>query len=317
MLDLQPGIDLEKPERLPVEQELHGAGGDIPEGTGGNERGGSEAGPQRLVHRRGGRLLDDLLMAALDGAFALEEVHHVTVAVAQDLDLDVTGRGQPAFQENGIAPESAERLPPGRGEGLLEIGRLGHDPHPAPAPAVGALHEHRITDLAGDFRDIDLGPDLDRRQGGHSGRAHRLLGGELVPHDLDDRRRRTHPETSRGLDRASERGIFGEKAVARMDRIGAGALACRQVPLDIQIRLGRRPAAERDRPIGLGDEGGAGVGVSIDRDRLDPHRVGGPEDPARDLAPVRDEKPADGPAATGLLSYLLLYIRHVPNSFVP
>src|SRR5438094_350649 len=37
-----------------------------------------------------GRLLDEFLVAALQRAVAVAEVHHIAVAVAQDLHLDVT-----------------------------------------------------------------------------------------------------------------------------------------------------------------------------------------------------------------------------------
>jgi len=38
-----------------------------------------------------GGLLDELLVAALDRALALAEVHHVALAVGHHLDLDVAG----------------------------------------------------------------------------------------------------------------------------------------------------------------------------------------------------------------------------------
>lgn len=44
---------------------------------------------ENRTHVRRGRLLDDFLMAALDGAFALAEGDDVASAVAEDLDLDV------------------------------------------------------------------------------------------------------------------------------------------------------------------------------------------------------------------------------------
>ena len=54
-------------------------------------RGGPETGPQLGVDGGRRRLLDDLLVAALDGAFPLEEVDDVAVGVAEDLHLDVAG----------------------------------------------------------------------------------------------------------------------------------------------------------------------------------------------------------------------------------
>jgi hypothetical protein len=74
-----------------VDEELDGAGRLVAEGAGEGE-GGLAHRPAGRVDDRRGRLLDDLLVAALDGALALAEVHEVAVAVAEDLDLDVAGR---------------------------------------------------------------------------------------------------------------------------------------------------------------------------------------------------------------------------------
>ena len=41
------------------------------------------------VHARRGRLLDHLLVAALQRAVALEQVHGIAVPVGEHLDLDV------------------------------------------------------------------------------------------------------------------------------------------------------------------------------------------------------------------------------------
>jgi hypothetical protein len=50
------------------------------------------------VHARGD--LDDLLVAALDRAVALPQVHEVAVRVAEDLHLDVLGAGDVALDEH-------------------------------------------------------------------------------------------------------------------------------------------------------------------------------------------------------------------------
>ena len=42
-----------------------------------------------LQHHRRRALLNHLLMTPLDGAFALAQMNHVAVMVAQDLDFDV------------------------------------------------------------------------------------------------------------------------------------------------------------------------------------------------------------------------------------
>ncbi len=45
-------------------------------------------------HLERGRLFNQLLMAALDGAFTLSQGDHVAVLVGQDLELDVPAAAQ-------------------------------------------------------------------------------------------------------------------------------------------------------------------------------------------------------------------------------
>jgi hypothetical protein len=74
------------------------------------------------THDGRGRLLDDLLVAALDGAVALAEVDDVAVAVGEDLHLDVARVGQVALEVDrrvgeellplAAAPSKAPAAPP-------------------------------------------------------------------------------------------------------------------------------------------------------------------------------------------------------------
>ena len=94
VLDLQPCVHLEVIERRivsgPLEKEFDRPRVAIPGRPRDRHRRIAHAAPQRRCHRRRRRLLDDLLVASLDRAFALEEVHDVTVMVGDDLELDVT-----------------------------------------------------------------------------------------------------------------------------------------------------------------------------------------------------------------------------------
>src|SRR5207247_11146179 len=75
-----------------VHQELERAGVDVADRARAGERGLGEPalGPRIEIRRR--RLLDELLMAALDRALALVQMHDRAFAVAEDLHLDVAGR---------------------------------------------------------------------------------------------------------------------------------------------------------------------------------------------------------------------------------
>ena len=70
-----------------------------------------------------GRLLDQLLVAALDGAVALAEVDDVAVLVGQHLDLDVARVGQVALEVDRRVGEELLALARGALEGVLELRR--------------------------------------------------------------------------------------------------------------------------------------------------------------------------------------------------
>ncbi|GIW74714.1 MAG: hypothetical protein KatS3mg103_1236 [Phycisphaerales bacterium] len=87
----------------------------------------------------GGGFLDELLVAALHGAVALEEVDGVAVLVAQDLDLDVAGVLEELLDEDAAVAEGGL----GFLLGLLDVGAQGRlvvaDAHAPAAPAGGGL----------------------------------------------------------------------------------------------------------------------------------------------------------------------------------
>ena len=61
-------------------------------------------------------------MAALDRALAFAEVDEPAVGVAEDLDLEVAGACDVAFEEDPTVAEGPQGLPLGRGHRLVEVG---------------------------------------------------------------------------------------------------------------------------------------------------------------------------------------------------
>ncbi|GAA0971889.1 hypothetical protein GCM10009562_10120 [Nocardioides aquaticus] len=78
-----------------------------------------------------------------------------------------------------------------------------------------------------------------------------------------------------------------------MDRVGSVVVGDLDEERRVEVRLRRRRAGQAYREVGLGDVGQPGVGVAVDRDRLDAERAAGPEDAGGDLDAVRDEHSAD------------------------
>jgi hypothetical protein len=92
-----------------VEQELDGAGVLVAQGLGELDGVGVQRLADGLVQVRCRGDLDDLLVAALQRAVALEQVHDVAVLVGQDLHLDVAWAQDGLLQEDRGSPNA---LPP-------------------------------------------------------------------------------------------------------------------------------------------------------------------------------------------------------------
>ena len=86
-----------------------------------------------------------------------------------------------------------------------------------------------------------------------------------------------------------EGGALGEKAVARMHRLGAARLAGGDDLVDDQIALRRGRRADQHGVVGHLDMERVAVGFGIDRDGRDPHAAGGLDDAAGDLAAIGNQ----------------------------
>ena len=120
VLDLQPRVHLEEEELagVGVDDELDRAGSDVVDRPRRLDRGLAHGLPHLVVDRRRRGLLDDLLVPTLDRAVTLEQVHHLAVRVAEDLDLDVLRPGDQALHDQPVVAERAGGLTPGRGDGV-------------------------------------------------------------------------------------------------------------------------------------------------------------------------------------------------------
>ena len=134
-------------------QALDRAGADVVDGLGGVDADLADPRAQLLVDDRGGRLLDQLLVAALDRAVALAEVDHVAVLVGDDLDLDVARVGQVALEVDARVGEELLALARGALEGVLQLVLAQRDAEALAAAAARGLDGDRVADvLLGDLR---------------------------------------------------------------------------------------------------------------------------------------------------------------------
>ena len=108
VLDLEAGVDLEEGDgAVLADEELAGAGADVP-GLAQDRLGGLvERGDLLVGEERRGRLLDELLVAALQRAVAGGDDHDVAVLVGQALGLDVARLVEELLHEALAAAERA------------------------------------------------------------------------------------------------------------------------------------------------------------------------------------------------------------------
>ena len=144
VLDLDARVDLEEVElaAVGVDQELDRARAPVPEMTAEGDRRRPQPVPQVLVESGGRRLLDQLLIAPLDGAVPIAQVDD-PLPVAQDLHLNMAPALDVALQVHPSVPERRPRLRARHRHRVGQLARLPHHPKPPPATAPGRLHQHR------------------------------------------------------------------------------------------------------------------------------------------------------------------------------
>ena len=292
VFDLQPGVHLEEEDPAgPVGEELHRPGAQVADRLGGRPRGVHERLAQARadpLDERRGRLLDDLLVAPLQGALPFDEGPDRAVGVGEDLDLDVSPGREIGLAEDRRVPEGRLGLAGGARHRVLEVGERGHDAHPPTSAPGGGLDEDRQVGV-GDHRWIEP------RQHRHPRLGHDGLGLDLAAHQSDRLRRRTDPEQPGVDDRTGELRALGEEAVAGVDRIRPGAQSSLDDGRDRQVGLRRGHPGQAYGPVRIGDMEGLGIGVGEHRDGGQPARPAGPEHPAGDLPAVGDENGGDRP----------------------
>src|SRR5699024_11606042 len=99
-----------------------------------------------LVEQCAGRLLDDLLVPALQRALAFAQVDDVAVRVGEDLHLDVPGGVHEALEEQGVVAEGAGGLPSRRLECGPQVRRGPDAPHALAAGPGGRPDPPGVAD---------------------------------------------------------------------------------------------------------------------------------------------------------------------------
>ncbi|CAM5610442.1 hypothetical protein SNARM312S_06594 [Streptomyces narbonensis] len=267
VFDLEAGVDLEEGDRaVGADEELDGAGADVAgflqDGLGRRV----QLGVLRLRQEGRGGFLDELLVAALEGAVAGGDDDDVAVGVGEALGLDVAGLVEVALDEAFAAAEGGDGLADG---GVVELGDLFEGPGDLQAAAAAAeggldrdgqavfLRERHDLFGAGDR----VGGAGDQRGAGALGD---VTGRHLVAQVADGLRRRADPDQARVQDRLRELGVLGKEAVSGVDGVRVRVLRGLQHLGHVEIAGRRGVTAQSERLVSRPDVQGVPVRVGVD-----------------------------------------------------
>ena len=131
------------------QQKLNGSGIGVADGAADRDRGLAHASAQIVRERGRGSLFDDLLVAALDGTIALEQVDQLAVQITENLEFDVARVLRYIARSTTIRRRTRAPLrgrADSRASAMSSASR--NDPHSAPAAARRSLDQHRESHVA-------------------------------------------------------------------------------------------------------------------------------------------------------------------------
>ena len=198
----------------------------------------------------------------------------MTVGIAEHLDFDVPRPLHQPFDvqrpvaEEPPAPRAAPPEPPRPEPPHPRAARIPLPP--PPADALTSTGNPIASAAAADAAIRLIAQACCPGHHRHARASHQRTGADLGAHPLDRLRGRTDENQSGGGAGRRKRGILGEKSVAGMDRVGAGAAGGVDHRGDVEIALRRGRRTDPDRHVGGANVPRARVGVGVDRDRLDP-----------------------------------------------
>ncbi len=292
VFDLHPGVHFDEIELAVFVEKLEGAGAAIADLAAGLGAAFADLVAQFGVESGRGRFFQHFLVAALHRAVTFAQMDRVAMFVGQNLDFDMAWRLQEFFHvDHGVA-EEALRFRTGHGHRIQQRGFGMDHAHAASAAAACCLDDDRVADLGSgldDFVGIVRQGALRAGHARHLGFDHGLLGGHLVAHQADVFGARADEGEAGRFDALGKIGVFGQKAVAGMDRSGVGDFGRGDDRRHMQIALRGRCRADADRFVGQLHILGVAVGLGIHGDRLDAHFAAGTLDAKGDFAAVGDE----------------------------
>ena len=209
---------------------------------------------KRRRHDRRRRFLDDLLMAPLDRAFALDKRDHGAVLVAEQLHLDVTRPRQGAARDIWRSRRTQHPLPIARHESRSRDRRRSPTvrmPLPPPPATAFIRSGYPMRSAAATMSSSGSLEENGCSVPGTTGTPAvtcRTTRCGLAAHERDRLGCRTDECQPGFATRCRKLRVLGQKSVSRMHGVSARLPRGLEEAIDAEIALGRRVRPDRARP---------------------------------------------------------------------
>ena len=279
MLDLQPGVDLHEGQQVLVGlvEELDRRRAPVARLEGEPDRRLTQLPLALGGERRAPRLLDHLLVAALQAAVSDAEGPGVALPVRDHLHLDVPRRLDQLLEQHRVVPEGVESLAAGARQRGLELIRPIHAADAPSAASCGRLDQQRIADPFRVLACFGDGLHGAAAPGSHGqpGLLRQPLGGDLVAKQPHRARLRADEDDPQPLTELRELRVLGHESPADPGRVGlrrdersleGGEIeVAGRVPGSVTLRA----VVEAVRLVRLADEHRLALDLGVERDQRD------------------------------------------------
>ena len=241
MFDLNTRIDLDEIELIGIgiHQEFDRAGMGVIDRLAQFDGRRADGLTLTLAQIRRRRPFNHFLIASLNRTIALEQMQQVAMLITQQLHLDVARIAHQLFDIDLVIAKRTGRFAPGDLDLRAQIVGRFDDAHAAPTAAPTGLEHDRVTHGSG--RGVGLVHVMRKRLGGrhyrHIGSNRRMTSRHLVAQRCHHLCARANEGNAGGFTGGGEIRVFGQKAVAGMNRVSACGPRDPDHIVDIEISL--------------------------------------------------------------------------------